>query len=200
MDFVKDPTFLQIFFHRPLNEEELFDLYATLNDYKIIEMTREEIDDNIAEDLAKEQPLGIWEFKCEFQDAINCGLRLASDITFFEKGFTFMINDEPTDTMREWLLSKDIKKHYADLIGDFDTSIYHDDKIKSVIFEKGKELSFLSNLITDMTTRGATKEEIADIVKYSMVVIDAEKKKLDWKRAADDFNVKKLADKYGSKK
>lgn len=41
------------------------------------------------------------------------------------------------------------------------------------------EMGKVSNLITDMTLKGATEEELARAVRHSMVVIDAEKHKLD---------------------
>jgi transcriptional regulator len=43
------------------------------------------------------------------------------------------------------------------------------------------EMGKISNLITDMTLKGATSDELARAVKHSMVVIDAEKHKLDYK-------------------
>jgi len=46
---------------------------------------------------------------------------------------------------------------------------------------KGVEMGKISNLITDMTIRGASHAELARAVKHSMVVIDAEKHKLNWK-------------------
>ena len=41
------------------------------------------------------------------------------------------------------------------------------------------EMGIISNLITDMTLKGATEDELARAVRHSMVVIDAEKHKLD---------------------
>lgn len=41
--------------------------------------------------------------------------------------------------------------------------------------EKQREMGVISNLITDMTLRGADEDELARAVKHSMVVIDAEK-------------------------
>lgn len=43
--------------------------------------------------------------------------------------------------------------------------------------EKQREMGVISNLITDMTLRGADEDELARAVKHSMVVIDAEKHK-----------------------
>lgn len=43
------------------------------------------------------------------------------------------------------------------------------------------EMGKISNLITDMTLLGASEDELARAVRHSMVVIDAEKHKLDYK-------------------
>lgn len=59
------------------------------------------------------------------------------------------------------------------------------------------EMGIISNLITDMTlSGGATDEEMARAVKHSMVVIDAEKHKLDYKRSEVENNIQALKDKY----
>ena len=52
-------------------------------------------------------------------------------------------------------------------------------KIK-VMSNTQTEMGKISNLITDMTLKGATQEELARAVRHSMVVIDAEKHKLDY--------------------
>lgn len=54
----------------------------------------------------------------------------------------------------------------------------------------------VSNLITDMTIKGAPLSEICMAVKHSMVVIDAEKHNLDWRQSAIDNNIKSLKTKY----
>ena len=46
-----------------------------------------------------------------------------------------------------------------------------------------RQMGEISNLITDMTLKGATEPEIARAVKHSMVVIDAAKHKLDYLNA-----------------
>jgi hypothetical protein len=43
---------------------------------------------------------------------------------------------------------------------------------------KGRQMGEVSNLITDMTLKGASQSEIAKAVKHSMVVIDTEKHNL----------------------
>ena len=61
---------------------------------------------------------------------------------------------------------------------------------------KQTEMGKVSNLITDMTLRGATPEEIARAVKHSMVVIDAQKHKLDYKRSEVENGIAALKKKY----
>jgi len=61
---------------------------------------------------------------------------------------------------------------------------------------KGIEMGKVSNLITDMTIRGANDDEIARAVKHSMVVIDAEKHKLDYKRSYSENGIGELKKKY----
>ena len=62
--------------------------------------------------------------------------------------------------------------------------------------EKQKEMGIISNLITDMTLQGATTEDLARAVKHSMVVIDAEKHKLDYKRSERENGIQELKKKY----
>ena len=61
---------------------------------------------------------------------------------------------------------------------------------------KQLEMGKVSNLITDMTIKGASQAEIAMAVKHSMVVIDAEKHKLNYKQSAKDNNIAYLKEKY----
>lgn len=64
--------------------------------------------------------------------------------------------------------------------------------------KKGKQqqMGDVSNLITDMTIKGATPDEIARAVKHSMVVIDAEKHKLNYRQSAIDNGIADLKTKY----
>lgn len=64
---------------------------------------------------------------------------------------------------------------------------------------KQKQMGIVSNLITDMTIKGATDEELCRAVKHSMVVIDAVKHKLDYKQSEEDNDIKSLKKKYQSK-
>lgn len=58
------------------------------------------------------------------------------------------------------------------------------------------EMGKVSNLITDMTLKGATEDELARAVRHSMVVIDAEKHNLDYKRSEQDNGIASLKKKY----
>ena len=62
--------------------------------------------------------------------------------------------------------------------------------------QKQSEMGKASNLITDMTIKGAELPEIIRAVKYSMVVIDAQKHHLDYKQAKEDFGIPQLKEKY----
>lgn len=62
--------------------------------------------------------------------------------------------------------------------------------------ETQKQMGVVSNLITDMTLQGAPESEIARAVKHSMVVIDAEKHKLDYKQSEKDNGIAELKSKY----
>lgn len=61
---------------------------------------------------------------------------------------------------------------------------------------KQKEMGVASNLITDMTIKGANPDELTRAVKYSMVVIDGEKHNLDYRRAKKELMISSLQDKY----
>ena len=58
------------------------------------------------------------------------------------------------------------------------------------------EMGKISNLITDMTLKGATEDELARAVRHSMVVIDAEKHYLDYKQSEVDNGIASLKKKY----
>lgn len=58
------------------------------------------------------------------------------------------------------------------------------------------QMGIVSNLITDMTLRGATDSEIARAVKHSMVVIDAAKHGLDYRQSEKDNHIAELKTKY----
>lgn len=61
---------------------------------------------------------------------------------------------------------------------------------------KQQKMGEVSNLITDMTIKGAGESELARAVRHSMVVIDAEKHNLDWKQSYQDNGIAELRKKY----
>lgn len=61
---------------------------------------------------------------------------------------------------------------------------------------KQMKMGEVSNLITDMTIKGANENEIARAVRHSMVVIDAEKHHLNYKQSAVDNGIAELKKKY----
>lgn len=61
---------------------------------------------------------------------------------------------------------------------------------------KQTEMGKVTNLIADMTIKGASTEEIAQAVRHSMVVIDSEKHNLDYKASERDHGILALKKKY----
>lgn len=59
-----------------------------------------------------------------------------------------------------------------------------------------RQMGEISNLITDMTLKGAAEPKIARAVKHSMVVIDAAKHKLDYRQSEKDNGIAELKKKY----
>lgn len=84
-------------------------------------------------------------------------------------------------------VKKDSKGHEYYIRGD---RVFQ--KMSNTQTEMGK----ISNLITDMTLKGATEKELARAVKHSMVVIDAEKHILDYKQSEVDNDIPALKKKY----
>lgn len=58
------------------------------------------------------------------------------------------------------------------------------------------QMGVVSNLITDMTLKGADEEELARAVRHSMVVIDAVKHKLDYRQSEKDNGIQELKERY----
>lgn len=65
-----------------------------------------------------------------------------------------------------------------------------------VMANKQQEMGSISNLITDMTLAGASTEHLARAVRHSMVVIDAENHKLNYKQSAKDNTITMLKERY----
>lgn len=88
-----------------------------------------------------------------------------------------------------------------DAMINFDTSDYKypkDGKEHPIMTDKqkGKEMGRVSNLITDMTLQHAPEEHMVRAMKHSMVVIDAKKHELDWKKSEQDNGIKELVHLY----
>ena len=79
---------------------------------------------------------------------------------------------------------------------DFDPNIYKVDRKTIGSQQKQTQMGVVSNLITDMTLKGASTSELARAVRHSMVVIDAEKHNLDWKKSAADNGIGALQKRY----
>lgn len=85
---------------------------------------------------------------------------------------------------------------YKDL-NNFDTGIYYNPNLPKMPDKtKQQMMGITTNLIADMTLKGAPAEDLIPAVKYSMVVIDAQKHSLDYKQAYKDYNIAKLNEKY----
>lgn len=85
------------------------------------------------------------------------------------------------DPKEKYALPKDIKKGDPRLISPEG---------------KQREMGKVSNLITDMTIKGASTPDIERAVRHSMVVIDSEKHKLDYKQSYKDNGIEQLKRKY----
>jgi DNA-binding CsgD family transcriptional regulator len=84
-------------------------------------------------------------------------------------------------------------------LADFDPKIAYpayDGMPKMSNRTKQMQMGDVSNLITDMTIKGASANEIARAVRHSMVVIDAEKHHLNYKQSALDNGISELKKKY----
>lgn len=63
--------------------------------------------------------------------------------------------------------------------------------------QRSTQMGIASNLITDMYARGCEdEEELSRAVRYSMVIIDAYKHKLNYKAAYQDYDIESLKKKY----
>lgn len=90
---------------------------------------------------------------------------------------------------------------YAEL-KDFDPRVEYASTTGCRLMKKsevGREMGMISNLITDMTLKGAPDTDIVKAVKHSMVVIDAQKHKLDYKRSEIDNDIDGLKQLYQQK-
>lgn len=108
-----------------------------------------------------------------------------------DKGGKVKINNKPPLKQLEGF---DPKVEYGGT--EIDGKYYRNGKEYPKMKNTGTQMGVISNLITDMTLGGATDDELARAVKHSMVVIDAEKHKLDYKASEIDNNIAALRKKY----
>lgn len=93
---------------------------------------------------------------------------------------------------------------------DFDTDMYARDKfpegknnwtpVKDTTFNEQMEMGKISNLIMDMTLKGAKPDELARATRHSMTIIDAKKHDLNWKQSEKDNDIAELRLRYQGKK
>jgi len=88
-----------------------------------------------------------------------------------------------------------------DGLKDFDAKVEYSTEGKTGVRLLSKEntqieMGKISNLITDMTLKGAPESDIVKAVKHSMVVIDAAKHKLDYKRSEQENDIATLRNKW----
>ena len=76
---------------------------------------------------------------------------------------------------------------------------YRNGREYQIMKKTDTEMGKISNLITDMTLAGADEDKLARAVRHSMVVIDAEKHKLDYKASEKDNNISALKKEYQGK-
>lgn len=82
---------------------------------------------------------------------------------------------------------------------DFDPKSEYPYKEGMTVMTKARtqrEMGIVSNLITDMTLRGAPESDIVKAVKHSMVVIDSAKHKLDFKQSEKDNDIATLKERW----
>lgn len=62
------------------------------------------------------------------------------------------------------------------------------------------KMGIVTNLITDMSLMGAPEHEMVRAIKMAQLIIDAEKHKLNWRGAEQEYRISELHEKYQGKK
>lgn len=109
-----------------------------------------------------------------------------------------IINRDPLPGL-EGFDSKEYKYDKTTIDADGTEHYYRNGREFKIMKNTGTQMGIVSNLITDMTLAGADDDELARAVRHSMVVIDAEKHKLDYKQSEKDNNIPGLQKKYQPK-
>lgn len=127
------------------------------------------------------------------QDAVGINVKVAEQLSGadFDGDHVTVIPDNNKVQIKS--------RPYLDGLKGFEPKIeyaYRDGMKVMTKSETQKQMGVISNLITDMTLRGASDGDLVKAVKHSMVVIDAEKHKLDYKRSEKDNDIALLKKKY----
>lgn len=129
------------------------------------------------------------------KDAVGIHPRVAERLSGADfDGDTVLVIPNNSGKIKSMAPLKDLK--------DFDPKIAYpgyEGMTKMTKENRGTEMGKVTNLITDMTIRGATPAELARAVKHSMVVIDAEKHGLNYKQSYIDNGIAQLKEKYQGK-
>lgn len=144
----------------------------------------------------------------QIEDAVGINSKVAERLSGADfDGDTVMVIPTHDPHGKVKITSTDMDDGFGDLIG-FDPKAKYP-KREGMRYMKdpdtGKdvtqiEMGKISNLITDMTLAGAKPAELVKAVKHSMVVIDAAKHQLDYKRSEIDNDIESLRIKYQGKK
>lgn len=94
-------------------------------------------------------------------------------------------------TGKQFEALKDFDPGMYKLERDDDGELVHPEKLMSERM-KQKQMGVVSNLITDMTLKGADEDHMVRAIKHSMVVIDAVKHEYDWKKSEQDNDIDEL--------
>lgn len=98
--------------------------------------------------------------------------------------------------------SRKIKTTYLKGLEGFDPKVAYPEAQGMTYMTKAntqKQMGIISNLITDMTLQDAPPEDMAKAIRHSMVVIDAEKHKLNYKQSEKDNEIDRLQREYQAK-
>lgn len=105
----------------------------------------------------------------------------------------------PTQSANGKVIANVKSTRELDRLKDFDPKAEYPERPgMTYMTKKGtqREMGIISNLITDMTLKNANPDDLANAVRHSMVVIDAEKHKLDYKQSEKDHNIDYLKRTY----
>ena len=134
------------------------------------------------------------------KDAVGININVANRLSGADfDGDTVMVIPCNSSTSKTHIVSRPQLK----ALEGFDPKVAYSTKgyaEKGIKFKKmtrtNTEMGIISNLITDMTLRGATDDEMVRAVKHSQVVIDAEKHSLDYKKSERENGISELKKKY----